>query len=161
MLRKSTVLWYWKIGSPRTSQKFDLFQIWTLITFWLGWFGKPTRDCKQEGFSANKMRPLPFNLVSTLADINKILFCTPFFGLKSQDLRIRRKKTWNSVPGVFLGVILVHLHVLGHGKPSWWGGKKFPTSPWRLWCFVCFDIKQHPQKFDEIVKNEKLLSWPH
>ena len=52
-----------KFGSSRIAQNFDLFQIWSLITFWLGQFGKPTKHCKQEGFSVNKMRPLPFNLV--------------------------------------------------------------------------------------------------
>ena len=66
---------------------------------------------------------------STLEDINKILFCTPFFGLKSKPKISGTdvKTTWNSVPGVLVGVILVHFHVLGHGKPSWWGGEKnFP-----------------------------------
>ena len=119
-----------------------------------------TKYCKQEGFGANKMRPLSFNLVQYFIRYyqNTVLYPIFWAKIEAQDLWNRRKTTWNSVPGVFVGVFLVHLHVLGHGKPSWWGGKKFPTSPWRLWCFVCFDIKQHPQKFDEIVKTENLLN---
>ena len=52
-----------KFGSSRIAQNFDLIQIWTLITFRIGRFGKPIKHCKQEGFSANKMRPLPFDFV--------------------------------------------------------------------------------------------------
>ena len=43
--------------------KIRLFQIQTSIKFWFGRFEKPTKHCKQEGFSPNKTRLFPCNMV--------------------------------------------------------------------------------------------------
>ena len=129
--------------------------------------GNQPKTASKKGSVLTKCDHSPFIWSSTLEDINKILFCTPFFGdkIEAHDFQNRRKTTWNSVPDVFVGVILVHFDALGHCKPSWWGGKKCPTSPWSLWLFVCFDIKQQPKKFDEVVKKKicriKTFIWFH
>ena len=52
-------------------------------TFWLGRFGKPTKNCKK-GSVLTKCDHSRLIWSSTSADINKILYCTPFFRLKSK-----------------------------------------------------------------------------
>ena len=86
------------------------------------------------------MRILPFIWFSNLEDINKIKFYTPNFWAISevQNLRSRRKTAWNSVPGVFVGVILVNFDVLGHGKTSCWGGKFFFYLTMKVMMFCVF-----------------------
>ena len=89
-------MWYQKFGSPRTSQKFDLFQLWTLIPFWLGRLIRP-KNRKQTKKAQNWKSKMSAKLQRTF------LLCKNIFprcgntdletGPKAPALRCRANQT--------------------------------------------------------------------